>query len=283
VEVEIDEHPTPRTPRVDVAPSKQGIISAAGGRVRRLRWFIPRAFAVKFFVILGIWIFQAEGGLGFVESSLFGWHALLMALFVVCFTQEAVLSYSAPIFKGPGIHERTIAEKWFHVGCHVLGIVCAMLGIVAIVYYKNLSPQPIVFPFFAVYSPHSWMGIVVLILWSLQMTAGIYTFIYQSPSNKIMLANTHKFLGKVIYGAGLATCALGLQDMQSSDLASSTPPIPGTFDTLGMGQVVARVGNMTVNITGYYPNSPEAQYSSACTILLLFIGMATFGNLAFKE
>ncbi|KAF9211614.1 hypothetical protein BGZ59_007843, partial [Podila verticillata] len=39
----------------------------------------------------------AEGGIGFQESNLFGWHALLMSLFVVVFTQEAILAYSSPL------------------------------------------------------------------------------------------------------------------------------------------------------------------------------------------
>jgi len=155
-----------------------------------------------------------------------------------------------------------------------------MLGIVAIVYYKNLSPQPVTFPFYSVYSPHSWLGIAVLVLWGIQMAAGIYIHIIGelSSNDKILLAKIHRYLGKVIYVAGLVTCALGLQDMQSSDLASSTPPMPGMQDNMGMSDVMV-MGSM--NMTGYYPNSPQAQYSSACTILLLLIGMATFGTLVF--
>jgi len=156
-----------------------------------------------------------------------------------------------------------------------------MLGIVAIVYYKNLSPQPVAFPFYAVYSPHSWLGIAVLVLWSVQLVAGIYIHIIGdlSSNDKILLAKVHRYLGKVIYVAGLATCALGLQDMQSSDLASSTPPMPGMQDNMAMGSEMVMGGSM--NMTGYYPNSPQAQYSSACTILLLLLGMATFGTLGF--
>jgi len=250
-------------------------------------WFLPRILAVIFFIVLFLWIFRAEGGLGFEDSNLFGWHALLMGLFIVVFTQEAVLSFSSPLISSPFGKKRT-SHGWqrnFHVIFHALGIICAMLGIVAIVYYKKLSPQPPAFPFYSVYSPHSWLGITILILWGLQMAAAIFIHAIDklSPHNKARLTKVHRYLGKVIYVAGLATCALGLQDMQSSDLAGSTAPIPGFYDTMDMGggQWAVIVGNETIFLSGYYPTSPEAQYSSACTILLLFLGMATFGTLTF--
>jgi len=247
-----------------------------------LSWSLPRILAIIFLIVLLVWIFQAEGGLGFDEASVFGFHALFMALFIVIFTQESVLAFASPLISGPFIKSSSLVEKYFHFSCHVLGIICAMLGIVAIVYYKSLSPLPLAFPFYSVYSPHSWLGIALLILWGSQFVAGLYIHVIGNlgRDDKIFIVKIHKYLGKVIYVTGLATCALGLQDMQSSDLASSTPPMPGIYDTLSMGgQTVIVSGNMTINVTGYYPNSPEAQYSSACTILLLFLGMATFGTL----
>jgi len=239
---------------------------------------IPRLCSFLFIVILFLWIFQAEGGLGFDESSVFGWHALLMGVFTVLCTQEAILSFSAPIF-APLRTSRSFISKGFHIFCHTLGIVCAMLGIVAIVYYKNLSPQPVAFPFYATYSPHSWLGISVLCLWAIQMIFGIVTTLEIVPK---LLWKLHKFLGKVIYCALLATCALGFQNMQSSDLASSTQLIPGIQDTLSMNsQGSINIGNVTVNVTGYFPYSPESEYACACTLLLFFMGIATFGVLEF--
>jgi len=272
-------------------PSSATTSTGSGGVILSIGWILPRILAVIFFVVLFVWIFQAEGGFGWDESNLFGWHALLMALFVVLFTQESVLGFSAPLISGPFREKRSQNQKmYFHILYHVLGIASAMLGIVAIVYYKNLSPPAVVpgwpytvwpvYPFFAVYSPHSWLGITVLILWAIQLSAGIYVhLIGPTPNDKNRLAKLHRFMGKVIYVAGLATCALGLQDMQSSDLAGSTPPLPGVFDTMQMGGgMIVVSGNSTINVTGYYPNSLEAQYSCACTVLLLLLGMATAGT-----
>ena len=61
------------------------------------RSILPRVVVVIFLIILFLWIYQAEGGIGFQEANLFGWHALLMSLFVVVFTQEALLAYSSPL------------------------------------------------------------------------------------------------------------------------------------------------------------------------------------------
>jgi len=116
------------------------------------------------------------------------------------------------------------------------------------------------------------------------MAAGLYIHASGSLSldNKRTLAKIHVYLGKIIYVTGLATCALGLQDMQSSDLASSTPLMPGPIDSYSMDQTVIVSGNSTMNLTGYFPDSLEAQCSCAGTILLFLLGIATFGTLAIK-
>jgi len=150
-----------------------------------------------------------------------------------------------------------------------LGLICAVGGLCAIVYYKKLSPQPVLFPFFTLYSAHSWTGIVFLFLWSLQIVAGFHVHIVgkkQTAESKRVFKQFHGLLGKSVYAVGLVTCVMGFQDMQSSDLASSTPPNQGNMT----------MGNMTMPMQGYYPDSSLAQYSSACSILLIFSGLATF-------
>jgi hypothetical protein len=110
-----------------------------------LIWALPRAVTMCFFAVLFVWIYRAEGGLGTTFSNLFGVHALLMSLFVVVFTQESILTFSAPLFKWAEFAAST--KKRFHVCMHLLGIACCIGGLVAIVYYKALSPQPVSFPF----------------------------------------------------------------------------------------------------------------------------------------
>jgi len=68
---------------------------------------------------------------------------------------------------------------------------------------------------------------------------------------------------------GIATCAMGLQDMQSSDLAGSTPPMANMTDMQMM---------MMPNMTGYLPDSNLAQYASSGCLLLLLSGVATMAT-----
>jgi len=253
---------------LDEAPESNAICTS-----KKLIWIFPRLIVIVFLIILLGWIYEAEGGIGNQDSSMFGWHALLMALFIVVFTQEGILVYSAPLL-GSFTKNRKIM-KFFHVTCHILGIICAIGGLIAIVYYKSLSGPLIVFPFYTMYSPHSWLGVALLSLWIIQMIAGIFwqNDLFQSklsPNQKRTFSKYHKFLGKFIYGVGLATCAMGLQDMQSSDLAGSTQPMPNMTDA----QMMMMGGNMT----GYLPDSNLAQYASGGVLLLLLSGLATLAT-----
>jgi len=226
-----------------------------------VKWIFPRLIALIFFIVLFLWIYQAEGGIGSQDSNLFGWHALLMSIFIVIFCQESILSYNAPLL-GPFVSNFNYL-KYYHITFHVLGMICACGGLLGIIYYKSLSSQPVVFPFFTLYSPHSWLGVSLLSLWTIQMFGGIcsQTIVSKlSPENQITFFKYHRFLGKSVYVLGLATCSMGLQDMQSSDLAGSTAP--------------SDVGE--VAMIGYLPNSNLAQYSSAGSLLLLLNGLFTF-------
>ncbi|KAJ3073929.1 hypothetical protein HDU98_000316 [Podochytrium sp. JEL0797] len=219
-------------------------------------WILARIFTVIFFVILFLWTYNAEGGLGLVEANLFGLHALGMSLFVLICTQESILVFTDVPFFGTLIANRT-TKTLIHIVLHFAGILLATGALVAIVYYKNLSGDPLVFPYYHVYSPHSWVGIVILSLWIIQLA----TKLAGAPKKY------HVFLGKAIYLAGLAACAMGLQDMQSSDLASSSTPDQVANATMSMSGM---------EMAGYLPNSNMAQYAAGGSIVLLFQGIATF-------
>ena len=69
--------------------------------------------------------------------QVFGWHALCMGLFVAVFTNEAVLSFVAPL--APlGAHKGYLIT--WHVAMHVLALAAFILGLVAIVSYKVRWP-----------------------------------------------------------------------------------------------------------------------------------------------
>jgi hypothetical protein len=117
-----------------------------------------------------------------------------------------------------------------------------------------MSPQPIAYPFFTLSSPHAWLGVVTLMMWAVMLLTRVLSyFLFSSEQSKTAFAKFHRFLGLSTFVSGLATAALGLQDMQGSDLA---------------GQ-------------GYDPYSTYAQLAAAATVMLLVFGMAVFAALNF--
>ena len=124
--------------------------------------------------------------------------------------------------------------------------------------YKNWSGPP-AFPFFTMYSPHSWLGVVTIAFWGLHVIFSLLAGAMRGSARGELYPG-HKFVGKFVYILGLATCALGLQDMQSSDLAASMP---------------------MMNMTSYAPSSTFAQLSSAAVLVLALVGVTTLYALSY--
>ena len=97
---------------------------------------------------------------------------------------------------------------------------------------------------------------------------------------KEIYVNIHHFIGRSVYIFGLVTCALGFQDMQSSDLASSTSSDSSdssSMDTSGIGggggiNITTSGTIMDLDMDGYLYNSVFAQLASAGTIVLGMLG-----------
>lgn len=223
---------------------------------------LPRLTALTYFCVLIPWIFLAEGGIGITFTTMFGWHALMMSIAVFTI-QEAILSPNWSFWKLFNISRilHIFSNRYAHIAMHILALICIGGGIAAIIQYKALSPEPVVYPFYVMYSPHSWLAIAFLGLVGIQLCVGIAVHGFGLSTGR----NFHKFLGLSVLVTGLATCAMGLQDMQSSDLAGSVPP---GVDTSNFTE--SQLDNM-----GYYPDSFLAQLSSGAVLVLLLNGLAT--------
>jgi len=220
-------------------------------------WALPRIVSFIFFVLLFVWIYQAEGKIGWDEDSVFGAHALSMFLFVVLFTTEAIL-----VFRAPLIPHRIMQSKYFHLLCHLGALITAIVGIAAIVYYKNWSPSPTAFPFYTLYTPHSWIGVLTLLVWFIHLCGGFLVFVLSKYPLAVYgqsVVRVHQFIGKTLYVMMLTTCAMGFQDMQSSDLAAE----------------------MT-DTAGYGPYSMLARLACGAILLLVALGVSVFANFQFR-
>ena len=185
-------------------------------------------------MLILVWVQEVEGELGFTEVNYFSWHAWLMTLAFPVFMTEALLSFVNPILH-PSLLARDFERqrrfvKIGHAVLHVLTLICIVLGLTTIVFYKRDAGAPVVFPNYTLFSPHSWIGAVTLALWTVQFAAGIIAAAV--PAWRGLLARLHPLLGKSVFVLGLATCALGLQDMQSSDLSTDSYGTYSTFSLL---------------------------------------------------
>lgn len=153
-----------------------------------------------------------------------------------------------------------------HLVFHFGTLVCAILGLVFIVKYKWSSPG--VFPFFTMYSAHSWAGVATLGLWTVQVVSSVTFRLAPVPKSlKDGFSDWHQYLGCCVFVSGLATCALGLQDMQSSDLAGSAMLMDGSC----------------MSMPGYAPHSMLAMLASAAALMLIVVGMSTFAAMKFFQ
>jgi hypothetical protein len=268
---------------------------------------LPRMAWVTFLVLIIVWVMKVEGGMGFVATNVFGWHAVLMSAAFGVFMPEALLSFKVPLLpislmtKSSQL-KRSISKYW-HVFCHMGTLSCSVIGIVSIYYYKSLTiatigdypappsqppgPPPMVpmsmpdnppnsppspaanfnyFPYYTLFSPHSWIGVAVLCAWLLQLIGGMITALIPNMSSetKDLIRKLHRFWGRCVFATGLATCGMGLQDMQSSDLAAG-----------------ADLGAVGGEYIPYSPTGLFAQLATSATLMAAAVGILTFAALEF--
>lgn len=58
---------------------------------------LPRVISLIVIILTLVWIVTVQGGFGYESFNAFGWHALTMIFFAAMFTNEALLTYRAPL------------------------------------------------------------------------------------------------------------------------------------------------------------------------------------------
>ena len=265
-----------------------------------LVYILPRMAYGALLGVTVVWIMQAEGGLGFTEASLFGWHALFMVLaFPVCMT-EAILTFKTPLLS-LRLCCWWFDKRWYrymHGSWHILTCLFVTFAIVAITQYKHEAPPVMVndddasisdndsnnnnsadsdvngtmvfvsgynkvFPMFKLFSPHAWLGLTTLVLWLLvAVVRYLQSYVFPKYPNfftdqtRKNIHRMHVFCGRTVYFTALACCAMGFQDMQSSDLAGVVLVQPATIS--------------------YSPFGTFAQLACAGALLCMFVGVCVY-------
>ena len=135
------------------------------------------------------------------------------------------------------------------------------------------------------YSVHSWLGVITVAMFGIQIIYA-FTIFYLikwpvgSEGKKSKYVNIHHFIGHIVFALGLATCMTGLQDMQSSDLASSGMAMSADTNSSYVASGVVTSGD-DMGDSGYLPSSTLSMLSASGAILLFALGMSTFAAVRF--
>ncbi|KAL4452375.1 hypothetical protein ABPG75_008037 [Micractinium tetrahymenae] len=216
-----------------------GVTEDGGALAPPVRWWLgpppPRAVTLLTRVLqlavaatMLTWVLGYLGGLNLSPRPLaggndtgpvFNWHPLLLTLAFPVLMAEAVLAYKAPLVEQ---RDRT-ATKMYHFALHTAALVCTILGVIA-AFVSHTAKRPAPIP--NLYSAHSWLGLAVLSLLALQYAAGAFSYLWPklSLANRQALGPLHRFLGKAVFTAGIATMAAGIQEKATFVQAFGKPP-----------------------------------------------------------
>ena len=159
-----------------------------------------------------IWWVVLLGGLSTKPGKaklIFNWHPLLM---ISAFCFMTVMGIFA--FRSRFVTCRRTAKILHGTGWGVAAL-CATLGLIAVFKSHNDGESGFIAN---LYSFHSWVGMSVVAIYSLQFLAGFFTFGFvpfrltnQFKANVLTL---HYFVGPILYYATAVTILLGIQEKE---------------------------------------------------------------------
>lgn len=124
--------------------------------------------------------------------------------------------------------------KSIHAGLNAVAAILAIISVVAAFDFHNTLQIP------NMYSLHSWVGLIVVILYMLQLLLGFSVFLlpFAPLSLRAFLMPIHVYSGLFIFGTVIATVLMGVTEKLIFSLqnpAYSTLPPEGVFtNTLGL-------------------------------------------------
>lgn len=129
------------------------------------------------------------------------WHPVLMLSGLVVVGGMSALTYRIlPASK----HTRKVT----HATLNAIALILGIIGVTAAFRYHNESTPAID----NLYSLHSWVGLITIILFALQWVFGLVTFLYPglSPPTRQVSLPWHTFLGAFLLVLSVASAELGI-------------------------------------------------------------------------
>ncbi|XP_037646193.1 cytochrome b reductase 1 [Sebastes umbrosus] len=181
------------------------------------------------------WAVQYRGGFAWDGGQAeFNWHPLLMVVGLIFVQGIAIIVYRLPWTW----HYSKLLMKCIHAGLHILTFILAVISLVAVFDFHNAAKIP------NMYSLHSWVGLIAVVLYSLQLVLGVgmYLIPITPASWRAAYMPLHVYSGLLLFGSVIAVALMGiteklifsLKDPKYKDL----PPEAVFVNVLGLLLVV---------------------------------------------
>lgn len=173
---------------------------------------LSQVFGVLCVVMVALWMGVYHGGFEWAQGKYFNFHPLFMVLGLVFFYAEAILTYR--VFR----KSKKIILKIVHASLHALSLIFAAVGLKAVFNSHNLRDPPAQ----NLYTLHSWLGLITVILFGIQWLFGFSLFVlpFCSTAHRKMFMPLHVFFGVAIFVLSLASALMGTTENATGALGN---------------------------------------------------------------
>ncbi|KFP05966.1 Cytochrome b ascorbate-dependent protein 3, partial [Calypte anna] len=180
-----------------------------------------------------LWCHHWRGGFSWDgTTTTFNWHPVLMVTgMVVTYGAAALVYRSPPAWRGP-----KFPWKVLHGSLALVALGLTVLGLLAVFSFHNTQGTP------NLYSLHSWLGLLTVLLFSCQWVFGFSSFLLPWAPTWLrgFYKPIHVFFGSLILLLAVASCLSGINEKLFFSLKNGTmqykflPPEALFANTLGL-------------------------------------------------
>ncbi|CAG9772189.1 unnamed protein product [Ceutorhynchus assimilis] len=189
------------------------------------------AMGTGLLILVLFWLLHYREGFAWTSDikRQFNWHPFLMLFGMVFLYSQAILTYRT------GRSKPKMKLKLLHGGLHLLAFVCSVIALKAVFDSHNLASPPMA----NLYSLHSWIGLLTVIIFSTQFLAGFLSFLYPgiSPSLRKAIMPVHVVVGTSAFVMAIVSALTGLNEkaiFTLSDNYKNFVPEAFVFNFIGL-------------------------------------------------
>lgn len=178
------------------------------------------------------WVIKYQDGFAWSSdiAKQFNWHPFLMVLGLVFLYSQSILVYRSGRYF---ITKKNL--KYIHGCIHLLAFILSIIALQAVFNNHNKNGYA------NLYSIHSWIGILTVIIFAAQFLGGFITFLFPGLPGHLRKAilPMHVFLGTLAFIMAIVTTLAGITEMALwTDGYSDLPPVAYTLNFMGLFAVL---------------------------------------------